>query len=250
MDEHDRDLEDRLRRSRPSHAPDPARAAKLEEELLRHRSWRTRRYRPLAGLALAAGLAGALLLLQNRPLGSGGFELRQTGVDGRDNPVFEPAWKDPKNNQSFVGSSNQPLAPEERARIKQNLERANAAMKLGTAPLVDVVYVRIGDDEAWFGDYQFGPDPIRDIIGSEIKGLPRGGPLTSRFVASQEYRDLDLKILRRELPTSGARDLVIDHIPMRLKLYRWHSAEFGEVEIGSWRSAEVERFLSRAREPR
>lgn len=238
MDEHDRDFEERLRRSRPSHAPDPARAARLEEALLRHRSWRTRRYRPLAGLALAAGLAGALLLMRDRPLGSGGFDLRQTGVDGKMNLVFEPAWKDPMNNQSFVGGANQALAPEERARIAQTLERANAALKLGTARLVKVVHVRIGDEESWTGDYQFGPDPVADGFGGNIKGLPSGGPSIVRFFNSPEYPALLQMIHDRQLASVGVRDLVIEQRAVRLTLYRWRSPSFGEVEYGVWRAPE------------
>jgi hypothetical protein len=239
MDEHDRDLEERLRRIRPSHAPDPARAAQLEEALLRHRSWRTRRYRPLAGLALAACLAGALLLLHDRPLGSGGFDLRQTGVDGKENPVFEPAWKDPNNNQSFVGGSSQPMAPEERARIEQTLERANAAVKLGTARLVKVTWVKIGGEESWTGAYQFGPDPVADGFGGNIKGLPSGGPLIVRFFNSPEFPALLQTIHDRELASIGVRDLVIERRAVRLTLYRWRAPSFGEVEYGVWGEPEL-----------
>lgn len=244
MDEHDRDLEERLRRSRPSHAPDPARASRLEEALLRHRSWRTRRYRPLVGMALAAGLVGALLMLQDRPLGSGGFELRQTGVDSKDNPVFGPAWKDPSNNQSFVGGTNQATTPEERARIEQTLEKANAAMRLGTARLVKVRHLKVGSDESWTGDYQFGPDPIYDCIGGNIKGLPSGGPSIVKFLGSSEFGDLLQMISRRELASVGVRDLVIEHRSIRLTQYRWHTPSFGEVEYGVWEAPEINRVTA------
>jgi hypothetical protein len=182
--------------------------------------------------------------LQNRPLGSGGFELRQTGVDSKDNPVFEPALPDPKNNQSFVGNSNQPMTPEQQARVEQTLEKANAAMKLGTARLAKVTCVKIGGEESWTGTYQFGPDPIFDSIGGNIKDLPSGGPLLMRFLSSPEFSTLLQLIYDRELASIGVRDLVIEHRAVRLTLYRWPSPSFGEVEYGVWEAPEFNRVTA------
>ena len=130
------------------------------------------------------------------------------------------------------------------------LERAHAALALGNVTLARVVCVQIGNEEHWSGIYSFGPDPLNDIIGGDIPGMPRGGPTITRFLISGESERFTYGIYFDTLAPVGTRDLVIEHRAIRMNVYRLQVPGYGEVTYSLWEAAGQEQLTKPGRQRR